>query len=68
MATPILGIPELEAAQGQKYLTVNQALQRLDALVNLTVFNRTQTAPPGSPAEGIATLLLLVRLALSLVK
>lgn len=52
MATPILGIPELEAAQGQKYLTVNQALQRLDALVNLTVFNRTQTAPPGSPAEG----------------
>lgn len=52
MATTILGLPELEAAQGQKYLTVNQALQRLDALVNLTVFNRTQTAPPGSPSAG----------------
>jgi hypothetical protein len=52
MATTILGLPELESAQGQKYLTVNQAMQRLDALVNLTVFNRTQTAPPVSPAAG----------------
>lgn len=52
MATPVLGLPELEAAQGQKYLTVNQTSRRLDILVNLTVFNRTQNAPPGSPAEG----------------
>jgi len=52
MATTILGLPELESAQNQKYLTVNQALERLDALVNLTVFNRTQTAPPGSPSAG----------------
>lgn len=52
MTTTILGLPELESAQNQKYLTVNQALQRLDVLVNLTVFNRTVTAPPGSPSAG----------------
>jgi len=52
MATPVLGLPELESAQSQKYLTVNQALQRLDVLVNLTVFNRTVTAPPVSPSAG----------------
>lgn len=52
MATTILGLPELESAQNQKYLTVNQALQRLDVLVNLTVFNRTVTAPPVSPSAG----------------
>lgn len=52
MATTILGLPELESAQNQKYLTVNSALNRLDVLVNLTVFNRTVTAPPGSPSNG----------------
>jgi len=52
MATPVLGLPELEAAQGQKYLTVNQTSRRLDILVNLTVFNRTVTSPPSSPSEG----------------
>lgn len=52
MATPILGLPELAAAQNQKHLTVNSALSRLDVLVNLTVFNRTVTSPPGSPSEG----------------
>lgn len=52
MATPVLGLPELESAQNQKYLTVNSALERLDILVNLTVFNRTVTAPPGSPSAG----------------
>jgi len=52
MATTILGLPELESAQNQKYLTVNSAVNRLDVLVNLTVFNRTVTAPPGSPSAG----------------
>ncbi len=52
MATPVIGLPELEAAQGQKYLTVNQTFRRLDVLVNLTVFNRTVTTPPGAPSEG----------------
>lgn len=52
MTTPILGLPELEAAQTQKYLTANSTFRRLDALVNLTVFNRTTTSPPASVNEG----------------
>jgi len=52
MATTILGLPTLEAAQNQKYLTSNQALSYIDALINLTVFNRTTTVPPVSPSEG----------------
>lgn len=52
MATPINGLPELSASQNQKYLTVNQTFRRLDVLVNLTVFNRTVTAPPGGPSDG----------------
>lgn len=52
MATTILGLPTLEAAQNQKYLTSNQALSYIDALINLTVFNRTTTVPPVSPSDG----------------
>lgn len=52
MPTTILGLPTLEAAQNQKYLTSNQALSYIDALINLTVFNRTTTVPPVSPNEG----------------
>lgn len=52
MTTTILGLPELSSSQTQKYLTINTALNYLDAMVNLTVFNRTTTTPPGSPSEG----------------
>jgi hypothetical protein len=52
MTTPIIGLPELEASQTQKYLTVNQVFRELDTLVNLTVFNRTTSAPPSAPNEG----------------
>lgn len=52
MPTTILGLPTLEAAQNQKYLTSNQALSYLDGLVNMTVFNRSTTTPPGSPSAG----------------
>ncbi len=52
MATTILGLPTLEAAQNQKYLTSNTALSYIDGLINLTVFNRTTTTPPGSPSAG----------------
>lgn len=52
MATTILGLPTLEAAQNQKYLTSNQALSYIDALINLTVFNRTTTTTPVSPSDG----------------
>ena len=51
MSTPVLGIPELESAQNQKYLTVNQALRYLDVLVNLNVISAALPSPPGSPTD-----------------
>jgi hypothetical protein len=50
--TTHLGLPFLEAAQAQKHVTVNAALARLDALVHLSVKDRTHAAPPSSPADG----------------
>jgi hypothetical protein len=45
-------MPFLEAAQAQKHVTHNAALQVLDAVVMLSVIDRDLAAPPGSPAEG----------------
>jgi hypothetical protein len=50
--TTHLGLPYLEAAQAQKHVTVNEALRRLDALVQLSVKSRALAAPPASPTEG----------------
>lgn len=50
--SPHLGLPYLEAAQAQKHVTHNEALRRLDALVQAVVLDRTLTTPPGSPADG----------------
>lgn len=50
--TTYLALPYLEAAQAQKHVTVNEALRRLDAVVQLAVKSRTLATPPGSPAEG----------------
>ncbi|MEM6728804.1 MAG: DUF2793 domain-containing protein, partial [Pseudomonadota bacterium] len=50
--SPILGLPYIQAAQAQKHITHNEALHRLDTLVQLTVADDDRTAPPGSPAEG----------------
>jgi hypothetical protein len=47
-----LALPYLDAAQAQKHVTHNEALQLLDALVHLSVSARDQTAPPASPADG----------------
>ena len=47
-----LNLPYLEAAQAQKHVTVNEALRALDALVQLSVKDRTLAAAPGSPGEG----------------
>lgn len=47
-----LALPFVEAAQAQKHVTVNEALTRLDALVQLAVESATETTPPPSPAEG----------------
>jgi Protein of unknown function (DUF2793) len=52
MTTPNLALPYLAAAQAQKHVTVNEALDALDGLVQLSVISAGLTAPPGSPAEG----------------
>lgn len=50
--TPNLALPYIEAAQAQKHVTHNDALDRLDILTQLAVESRVLTAPPVSPAEG----------------
>ena len=47
-----LGLPYLLAAQSQKHVTHNEALRLLDAMVQLSVIDRTRTSPPASPADG----------------
>ena len=50
--SPILSLPLLQASQAQKHVTHNEALMRLDLLVQLTVADRTLTAPPPGPVQG----------------
>ena len=50
--TPNLVLPYLAANQSQKHVTVNEALRRLDALVQVTVQSMALASPPGSPVEG----------------
>lgn len=47
-----LALPYLAAAQAQKHVTLNEALRRLDAIVQLAVDGTDATAPPDDPAEG----------------
>jgi hypothetical protein len=48
----ILGLPYIQPAQAQKHVTHNEALRVLDALVQLSVEDRDQTAPPATPNSG----------------
>jgi hypothetical protein len=50
--TPNLVLPYLAANQAQKHVTVNEALRRLDALVQITVQSAALATPPGGPTEG----------------
>lgn len=50
--TPHMQATLVETAQAQKEVTVNEALVRLDALLNTGVLDRDLSAPPGSPAAG----------------
>lgn len=50
--TPNLVLPYLAASQSQKHVTVNEALRRLDALVQVTVQSVALATPPVSPTEG----------------
>jgi hypothetical protein len=52
MPTPNLGLPTLAQGQAQKEITHNEALLRLDALVQTSVKSRALATPPGSPANG----------------
>jgi len=47
-----LELPYLAAGQMQKHVTLNEALTRLDALVQTAVVSRTATAQPASPPDG----------------
>lgn len=49
--TPNLALPFILPAQAQKHVTHNEALQRLDALVQLVVAG-SATSPPADPHEG----------------
>jgi hypothetical protein len=50
--TAHLGFALVEQSQAQKEVTVNQALVRIDALLNTGAKSRVVTAPPISPGEG----------------
>lgn len=52
MTTPNLSLPEIAASQAQKHVTHNEALNMLDAMVQLSAIDRDLTAPPVSPADG----------------
>ncbi|RKF12432.1 DUF2793 domain-containing protein [Roseovarius spongiae] len=47
-----LDLPYIQPSQAQKHVTHNEALRRLDALVQLSVSSATQAAPPAAPQEG----------------
>lgn len=49
--TPNLTLPYILPSQAQKHVTHNEALQRLDAIVQLTI-RATLATPPGTPEEG----------------
>lgn len=47
-----LGLPYLAAGQMQKHVTLNEALTRLDALVQMAALSRTVAIQPAAPADG----------------
>ena len=56
-ATPRLSLPIVAAGQAQKHITVNEALGKLDGLVQLSVQSRTVAAQPASPIDGLIHIL-----------
>jgi hypothetical protein len=51
--TAQLGLPLLQAAQAQKHVTMNEALSRLDGLVQLVIQSRTLAVPPVVIGDGL---------------
>ncbi len=54
-----LGLPLVQPAQAQKHVTVNEALSRLDVLVQLRVVSSGLNEPPLSPFDGEAYIVAL---------
>jgi hypothetical protein len=54
MTTPNLTLPEMASGTSQKHVLFNEAMQRVDAAVQLSVIDTTTTAPPVSPSDGDA--------------
>lgn len=52
--TPKIALPYIATGQAQKEVTHNEALNRLDAMIQPVVVNSTTSAPPGSPTDGQA--------------
>jgi hypothetical protein len=52
-----LTLPYLAPSQAQKHVTVNDALRRLDAVVQLCVVSATTSAQPASPVDGAVYIL-----------
>jgi hypothetical protein len=52
MPTPRFQFPYLVQSQAQKEVTHNDALNQLDAFVDLFILDRDLMAPPASPADG----------------
>jgi hypothetical protein len=50
--TPTLNLPYIMPSQAQKHVTHNQALEILDAVVQLSVLDAGTDAPPSTPSEG----------------
>lgn len=50
--TTNLLLPYILAAQAQKHVTHNEALRKLDALVQISIVDRDLATPPASPADG----------------
>lgn len=50
--TQKLSLPLLAPSQAQKHVTVNEALSRLDAAVQLTAVSRSLGVPPAAASEG----------------
>jgi hypothetical protein len=50
--TTILSLPLILPAQAQKHVTHNEALVKLDLMVQLAVISRTLTTPPALPTLG----------------
>lgn len=50
--TALLGLPYILPSQAQKHVTHNESLRLLDVMVQLSVADREQAAPPAEPVEG----------------